>query len=41
VRNASITSPYRASEKISVTLMLILSARQAVIADRPCRARSL
>ena len=40
-RKASITSSYRAREKIRVTLMLMPSARQAAMAGSPCRAAGI
>ena len=39
--NASRTSPYRSSEKISVTLTLMPSARTAVIAGSPSRVAGI
>ena len=41
VMNASMTWPYRSSEKISVTFTLIPSARHAVMAGRPCRVAGI
>ena len=41
VMNASMTSLYRVREKISVTLTLIPSARQAVIAGSPARVAGI
>ena len=40
-RKASITSSYLVSEKISVTLTLMPSARQAAMAGSPCRAAGI